>query len=243
MTSGSERIRSGRATLVRDAEVEGERVDVRLAGARVEAIAPALARRGDESVVDARGGALLPGLHDHHLHLLALAASLESTPCGPPETPEPGALARRLGGARRGRDGWLRGVGYHESVAGPLDAQRLSTLGGDATPIRVQHRSGALWIVNRAGLAALGVTDGARPDDPPGLERDAAGRATGRLFGCDAWLRARLAAAVPDLAAVGRRLAAVGVTGATDATPSNDADAFACSARPAGADGCRSASR
>src|SRR5262249_51223630 len=71
---------SAPATLVRGAEVEGERVDVRIAGDRIAAIAPALTRRGDEAVLDAHGGALLPGLHDHHLHLFALAAALASTP-------------------------------------------------------------------------------------------------------------------------------------------------------------------
>jgi len=217
----------GRGTLVRDAEVEGERVDVRLAEGRVDAVARALTRRGNELVVDARGGALLPGLHDHHLHLLALAAALESVPCGPPDATDAGALARRLAGAARGRDGWIRGVGYHDSVSGLLDAERVSALAGDAAPIRIQHRSGALWIVNRAGLAALGIAGGPRPDDPPGLERDGAGRATGRLFDCDAWLRARLPAVAPDLAPVGARLAAAGVTGATDATPSNDAAVLA----------------
>ncbi|HEX2485312.1 MAG TPA: amidohydrolase family protein [Myxococcota bacterium] len=189
----------------------------------MEAIAPRLSRLGDESFVDARGGALLPGLHDHHLHLFSLAAALESVACGPPDALDVGGLARQLAKARRGRDGWIRGVGYHDSVAGPLDAQRLSALGDDAAPIRVQHRSGALWIVSRAGLAALGVAERARPDDPPGLERDAEGRATGRLFDGDAWLGARLPKAAPDLARVGTRLAAMGVSGATDATPSNDA--------------------
>jgi predicted amidohydrolase YtcJ len=215
------------STLLRDVELEGEHVDVRIAGDRIEAIAPGLARRAGETILDANGGALLPGLHDHHLHLFALAAALVSIPCGPPDATDAGALARRLARARPGRDGWIRGVGYHEIVAGALDAARLSEMRRDGTPIRVQHRSGALWIVNRAGLAALGIGDGARPDDPPGLERDANGRATGRLFDCDAWLGARLPRSAPDLAAVGGRLAAAGVTGVTDATPSNDAAVLA----------------
>ena len=38
-----------------------------------------------DRVIDAHGGVLLPGLQDHHLHLLSTAASRESLLCGPPE--------------------------------------------------------------------------------------------------------------------------------------------------------------
>jgi predicted amidohydrolase YtcJ len=84
-------------------------------------------------------------------------------------------------------------------------------------PLRIQHRGGALWMLNSAGCRALGLDAGG---DAPGVERDAAGRATGRLFRLDAWLRERLGAApLPDLAPVGAALARAGVTGVTDATP------------------------
>ncbi|WP_229758442.1 hypothetical protein [Peterkaempfera bronchialis] len=53
---------------------------------------------------------------------------------------------------------WVRGVGYHESVAGPLDRDRLDALVAHR-PVRVQHRSGALWILNSAGAALLGLDD------------------------------------------------------------------------------------
>jgi predicted amidohydrolase YtcJ len=58
---------------------------------------------------------------------------------------------------------------------------------------------------------------------PEGAERDARGRPTGRLFRADSWLRERLGGELPDLAAVGARLASFGVTGATDASAANDA--------------------
>ena len=71
--------------LIRNAEV-GARpgVDVRLAAGRVEAIGRLEPRPG-EPCTDAGGGCLLPGLHDHHLHLRALAATRHSVRCGPPE--------------------------------------------------------------------------------------------------------------------------------------------------------------
>jgi hypothetical protein len=66
-------------TLVRGAELDGaQRADVRLDGATVTEIAPALDRHPGEAVLEARGGALLPGLCDHHLHLYALAAHDQS---------------------------------------------------------------------------------------------------------------------------------------------------------------------
>lgn len=159
-------------------------------------------------------------MHDHHVHLFAAAAALASAPCGPPAVRDARALAAALAAQAPDPRGWVRGVGYHESVAGPLDRVALDALRGDA-PVRLQHRSGQLWIVNSRAAAALGLDDGA---DAPGVERDEAGRATGRLWRADAWLRARLApAAPPSLAALGRRLAALGVTGVTDATPENGA--------------------
>lgn len=70
-------------------------------------------------------------------------------------------------------------------------------------PVRVQHRSGALWVVNSAGLERLG---------DPSVKR-------GLLWRADAWLRARLGSRPPSLRAVGARLAAFGVTHVADATP------------------------
>jgi predicted amidohydrolase YtcJ len=128
------------------------------------------------------------------------------------------ALAAALAGATPDARGWVRGVGYHESVAGPLDRAVLDACRADV-PVRVQHRSGQLWVVNSCAVAALGLDGGT---DAPGVERDGAGRASGRIYRADAWLRGRLGPAPePSFAALGARLAALGVTGVTDATPAN----------------------
>lgn len=204
--------------LIRRAEVDGRGpLDVRIEGERIAAVAQGLSARCGEIVLDAEGGALLPGLHDHHIHLLALAAARRSVVCGPPQVRSAGALRAVLASARPGR-GWLRGVGYHESVAGDLDRRRLDAAVSDR-PLRIQHRSGAAWLLNSPAVAALGLDAGV---DAPGVERDERGRATGRLFDLDAWLRERLADAdPPPLAPVGRELARLGVTGVTDASPEN----------------------
>jgi len=208
--------------LIVRAEVEGHApLDVRLEGGRIAAVAPDLAPARGEECLDAAGGALLPGLHDHHLHLFALAAAAASVRCGPPEVRDGAALARALRVARPAA-GWIRGIGYHEAVAGDLDRRTLDALAPDH-PVRIQHRSGALWLLNSAAVAQLGLDAGC---DARGVERDAEGRATGRLHRLDAWLRERLGAAqipreMPDLGAVGRRLARFGITGVTDATHGN----------------------
>ncbi len=198
--------------------------DVRIRDGRIVEVAPRLASADAERRIDAAGAALLPGLNDHHVHLMATAAADRSLRCGPPEIETQAQLAALLAHAAASAPGtWLRGVGYHESVAGELDRSRLDAWVPDR-PLRVQHRTGALWMLNSKALEAIGAASG-RPGSPPlpdGVERDAAGRPNGRLFRLDGWLRARLGPPEPlDLGALGRRFAAAGVTGLCDATPSN----------------------
>ncbi len=168
----------------------------------------------DEQVIDAHGGALLPGLHDHHIHLAGLAVRASSIVCGPPEVSSPDELAGRL---RQLGSGWIRGILYHESVLGGLPSARdLDRIVPDR-PLRMQHRSGRMWLLNSAALNDL--LDRAEP--PAGLERNASGF-TGRLFDEDAWLRKALNSQPPDFSEVSAQLAASGVTGITDMSPHND---------------------
>jgi predicted amidohydrolase YtcJ len=206
--------------LIRNAELDGRIVDVRCEMGRIRELASTLPSRASERVLEAEGGALLPGLHDHHLHLLSLAAALESVPCGPPVIRSRDELRARLLAAAPTPEGWLRGTGYHESVAGSLDRFVLDGLRDDCA-LRIQHRSGSMWFLNSQAIDALALAD---EELPPGLELDARGRPTGRLFRLDDWLRERLPlGADPGLAGVGAWLAGAGVTGVTDATPSNGA--------------------
>jgi predicted amidohydrolase YtcJ len=209
--------------LIVGAEVDGGCVDVRLAGGRVAALGAGLDRQPGDEVLDAEGGALLPGLVDHHLHLLATAAARASVACGPPDVHDAAGLAAALAAAPADLTGWVRGIGYHESVAGDLDAAALDRL-HPSRPVRVQHRSGALWMVNGRAAERLGLAGA----DAPGVERDPDGVPTGRLWRADAWLRARLPdTGPPDLAAVGTELARTGITAVTDASPDLDRSAMA----------------
>ena len=66
--------------LIINAELAGSRGNVRL-GEKIQEVSTALTARPGEFVLDAKGGALLPGLHDHHMHFLASAAYEESINC------------------------------------------------------------------------------------------------------------------------------------------------------------------
>lgn len=204
-----------RAMLIRKAEIWGSGLsDVRIENGRITAIGTLPPLPGEE-LLDAKGGALLPGLHDHHIHLAGLAARAASVWCGPPEVMTAEELAALL---RRSGDGWLRGIGYHESIMGLPDARQLDALLADR-PLRMQHRGGRMWLLNSMALSLLLE----RADPPEGLEREH-GKFTGRLFDSDDWLRHALGSTPPDFGTLSATLAAHGVTGITDMTPQNGPD-------------------
>ncbi|HTX50471.1 MAG TPA: amidohydrolase family protein [Caulobacteraceae bacterium] len=206
------------ALLLRDVEIAGRAgFDVRIEAGRITEIGPRLARAANE--IDGRGGALIPGLVDHHVHLLALAAQARSVSLdGVRSRADFEARIAAALATRRPGD-WLRVTGYHESLAGDVGREALDAL-APRHPLRLQHQTGSLWILNSAALAAIGAEDG-----PDVVERDGAGRPTGRIWRGDAWLRGRIGEDPPDLAAVGRQLARYGVTGVTDASVTTDASA------------------
>ena len=182
--------------IIRNAEIRGKIRDVLLSGDRIQAIGKDI---GGDEVFDANGGALIPGLHDHHIHLNALAAAMNSVRCGPPEVTSKPQLIKAL---NQEREGWLRGVGYHQSVAEDIDRAWLDKY-GPARPIRIQHRSGRLWILNSRAMAELGIN---KPEN-------------GRLLDSDLKIRTR--SAFPDLGPLVQRLLSYGITGVTEVTPSN----------------------
>lgn len=198
--------------LVRGGVLAGRIVDLRVRSGLIAEIGPLLRRHG-EDVLEASGSVLIPGLHDHHLHLHGLAAELDSVRCGPPEVGTIDELASALRDAAASGQP-VRGTGYHESVGGALNRDLLDGLVA-AVPVRIQHRSGAAWFLNSAALAAAGL---AAVRDPA-VERDAQDQPTGRLWRGDHLLRT-VATPLPDLTRVGRLLSRLGVTGVTDATPS-----------------------
>ena len=197
-----------------DVEVDGSRCAVLIDNATVAAIGPDLVRPPGSDHVDGSGGALLPGLHDHHVHLLAAAAAARSLHLGPPDVRTAGDLRRVLRAAGGDPGTWIRAIGYHESVAGPLDRHVLDLI-VDAQPLRVQHRSGAMWFLNSRGLELAGLDQ----ESASFVERDEHGRPTGRLWRSENTLRVGDDINVDDLRRLSDAAARHGVTGFTDAAP------------------------
>ncbi|MGD9794767.1 MAG: amidohydrolase family protein [Acidimicrobiia bacterium] len=217
---------------IRRADLDGRLVDVTVGNiggsATIIAIDPHRAgsgRRGDE--FDARGGAIIPGLHDHHIHLLALAAARTSVDISGLDAGE--ALQAIGHRARAGRDEWMRVVGLHDrhEAVHPWDADVLDSVAPGAR-IRVQHRSGAMWVLSHTAMAELGLLGGpiAAAEGARG-EIDDRGAPTGRWYGLDAFIRRRAPQQSLDLTSLGRELASYGVTGVTDATPTDRRKDFA----------------
>lgn len=196
--------------ILRNVEVEGRVVDVRFEAGRIAEVGEHLRGRDE---LDGQGGALIPGLCDHHIHLFGLAAQADSVTLD--GATGSGEFARRIRAAVADRPpgAWIRATGYDEAMAGEVTRADLDAL-APAHRLRVQHRTGAVWILNSAALAALG------DETPANLDR-----ASGRLFRGDDWLRGRLPRNPPPLAPVGARLAAYGITHLTDASVTTEASA------------------
>lgn len=185
--------------ITRGTLLDGSPVDLRVTD-RIEQVASRLEPLPGETVYDAAHGTVVPGLHDHHVHVYAAAAALDSVRVGPAEVTGRDGLARALAGAAPDADGWVRAVGYHDAVAGPLHRDLLDAL-SPSVPVRIQHRSGVTWTVNTAGLRRLGLAD-----HPDGVLRSAD----------HSWAPPRRAV---DLSRLSDRLVGWGITGITDATP------------------------
>lgn len=201
--------------IFRDVEIDGRvGLDVLVRGGCIEEIGASLAARCPE--IDGRGGALIPGLIDHHLHLFSWAAQMGSVDLSGVTTPEGLRGELDAAAAAHAPGNWIRAVGYHEGAAGVLTRRDLDAI-CPGHKVRVQHRSGALWMLNGLALeAAVGA------DQPPDFaERDADGALNGRFWRADAWLRARVPSLDLPIDQASRALARWGVTGFTDASVSN----------------------
>ncbi|MET0371792.1 MAG: amidohydrolase family protein [Sphingobium sp.] len=201
---------------LRDVEVGGVRQHVAIADGRIVAIGPDLPQRGD--AIDGQGGALIPGLHDHHIHLLATAAAADSIDLS--DATDLAAVAARIAAiaALRPPGSWLRATHCPAPVAERLDRHALDRI-APRHRLRILDRTGALWILNGPALASVG--------DIAALEREAGGDATGRLWRGDAALRAAIGTVLPPLAPLGEQLARYGITAVTDTSVTTDPSAAA----------------
>lgn len=177
-------------------------------------------------VVDAGGGVVVPGFHDAHLHVLRYARAGAYLACE--EVSSLGELRRALRqrAAELPRDAWLRASGYDESRLAERrhpDRHDLDAAVAEH-PVRLQHRSLHLDVLNSLALRRAGLTDSPARE----VERDPrTGEPTGRVYhGAELLLHARLprpsqAELAADVRRASQRLLAWGVTSIQDATATN----------------------
>lgn len=189
-----------------------------IAGRRADVLAAASA---GARTVDAGDAAVIPGLHDFHVHLVGLARSRSGVTLDDAvDAHEVAArLAARLAGLRD--DAWLTGRGWSETqLAAGLEPLRTAV--GERAVYLSSHDGHSAWA-SPAALRMAGVS--ATMPDPEGgrIEQDADGQPTGVLRETAIDLvdrlvpRLRGAELEPQLDAVIAELAGFGVTGASEA--------------------------
>ena len=179
-------------------------------------------------VVDAGEAAVIPGLHDFHVHLVTLARGraaigLEDAADGVE------VLSRLRAAAARGGDGWITGRGWSEAQLAGVPPGALDAAVGERLAFLSSHDGHSAWA-SAAALRLAGL--GATTPDPDGgrLERDDSGEPTGVLRETALDLvdrivpRPRGAELRPHLDATLAELASFGITGASEAGDYTDAN-------------------
>lgn len=189
----------------------GVATDIAIRDGRVEAIGPALACHGEE--LAGCGRDIIPGLIDHHLHLFATAAKAESVDLSDLNTAEDIAAALRRASAQN-PEGWLRAAGFVETEDLP-DRHILDQWLPDR-PLRIQGRTGGLWLLNSSAIALIGSAPW-----PPCVECAADGQPSGRIWRGDEWLHSMIGGQPPRLARISAQMASFGITSVTDAGSQN----------------------
>lgn len=128
------------------------------------------------ALIDARGGAILPGINDGHLHFAASAITRhDHLPLRDAVSWED--IAARLDRAVPDDSGWIRAAGWDQAVLGIEGSERILPAGG-STPVVAFDASGHQLLVNTAALDTLGLHDAA-PVPGGVISRAADGSLTG----------------------------------------------------------------
>jgi predicted amidohydrolase YtcJ len=173
-------------------------------------------------VIDVRDRAVIPGVHDFHLHLVNLARARREVALA--DLPDSDAVLAAVAEAAAAlpEGAWLLGRGWTEELLPPSVAEALQAAAGGHPAMLVSHDGHSLWA-SPAALRIAGLS--ADSPDPAGgrAERHANGALSGvlreRAIGPVVGVARRLDGAdlAPALDETLAELAALGLTGATDA--------------------------
>ena len=167
---------------------------------RIEAVGPraeleARARRTGARVQDARGGFVLPGFHDAHIHLLSGALALGWADLSEVKTPEDAARVMADYGRAHPELEVLRGRGwtYDITPSGIFPSRRDLDAAVGGRPVVLESYDGHAYWLNSAALERAGI--GPTDPDPPGtrIVREQDGRTpSGAFLDAEDFLFARL---------------------------------------------------
>lgn len=172
-------------------------------------------------LIDVRDSAVVPGLHDFHIHLVGLARTRRSVLL---DGIQPDELLGRLRHAavERPPGAWLTGRGWSEAQMAAIEPSALEEAVGDRPAFLTSHDGHSAWA-SPSALVAAGVAR-ASPDPPGGrIERDASGLPTGVLRETALDVVASVAARLQGEALRApldetlRELATLGITGVSEA--------------------------
>ena len=182
-------------------------------------------------MIDCGGGALLPGFHDAHIHLLAYALSLSEVDCRPRSAISIRDIESRISerASRTPEGEWIRAWGYDETS---LEDHRHPTRrdldkATQLHPVRLDHRSRHASVLNSLALERVGI--GEYFSEPRGAtvgrELDT-GEPSGILFEMQDYLEGRTSSysrgeIESSLKLASRNLLEYGVTSVQDATHYN----------------------
>jgi predicted amidohydrolase YtcJ len=173
-------------------------------------------------LVAAGPAAVIPGVHDFHLHLVGMARARREVRLSGVVSAAAFLAATRQAGAELVADAWLRGQGWSEALLAATPLEWLEDAVGDHPAMLYSHDSHSAWA-SAAARRMAGLR--AETQDPPGglIERGTGGEPTGLLRESATDLvesaagRLRGPALDAALDEVLAELAGLGITGATDA--------------------------
>lgn len=204
--------------LIRDVCIDGVAgQELAVRDGYVREIGEQVGRSGLENVVDAGGGCVLPGLHDHHLHLLGIAGRQGAVDCGTPEIADAEDLRGVLERARSeaGPSGGVRGVNLRRPLTSLVSRAWLDEIMPDL-PVRIDDDTGHALVLN---TPAFGEVRRLNKDSASALAWLRSAYESGWLLNGRRRLRMpAFAGTAPDLAGLSRELSRLGITGVTDAT-------------------------